>query len=221
MNPQLIGIWEHMRDLGLCALAHANRHTAYADMENGAWCELAVLQAAHSAEILFKARIAQEHPLLIFEDFPKISSDEITVKDLFTKGKTIEWSDIPTRLWATTGIRVKNIEQFRNFGKLRNGIQHFAPPPGIDVADETLKFIYEIIDPFINECWGLFAIDYDEDYEEYIYLVSALAYREIPFLVSAEAARCFEDWNVDWSQVSSSYSQMMKERAQKAMLIVK
>ena len=58
MNPQLIGIWEHMRDLGLCALAHANRHTAYADMENGAWYELAVLQAAHSAEILFQARIA-------------------------------------------------------------------------------------------------------------------------------------------------------------------
>ena len=217
MNSQLIGIWEHMRDLGLCALAHANRHTAYADIENGAWHELAVLQAAHSAEILFKARTAQEHPLLICEDLPKISSEERTVEALFAKGKTIEWSDIPTRLWAATGIRVEKIKQFHSFGKLRNGIQHFAPPSGIDVVDETLKFIYEIIDPFINECWGLFAIDYDEDYEEYIYLVSALAYREIPFLVSTKAARCFKGWNVDWSQVNPCYSQMIQERVQKAL----
>lgn len=217
MNPKFIGIWEHMRDLGLCALAHANRHTAYTDMENGAWHELAVLQAAHSAEILFKARIAQEHPLLIFEDFPKITSDEITVEDLFAKGKTIEWSDIPTRLWATTGIRVDNTEQFRNFGKLRNCIQHFAPPSGIDVVDETLRFIYETIDPFINECWGLFAIDYDEDCEKYIYLVPALAYREIPFLISTEAARCFEDWDIDWNQVSPFYSQMILEKVRKAL----
>lgn len=218
MNPQLMGIWEHMRELGLCALAHANRHTAYYSMINSAWHELVVLQAAHAAEILFKARIAQEHPLLIFEDFPKISaSDEITVDLLFEKGKTIEWSDIPTRLWATTGIRIANIEQFQKFGKLRNGIQHFAPPSGLDVTNETLAFIYNVIDPFINECWGLFAIDYDEDDEEYIYLIPALAYREIPFLVSTEAAKCFENWDVDWDKVKSSYLCIIQERVEKAL----
>lgn len=68
MNPALKGIWEHMLDLGLGALAHANRHAAYAAMENERWPQLSVLQAAHAAELIIKARIAQEeHPLLIFE----------------------------------------------------------------------------------------------------------------------------------------------------------
>src|SRR5690242_8785771 len=72
VNPELKGIWEHIRDLGLGALAHANRHAAYAAMENPRWPDLSVLQAAHSAELLIKARIAQEHPLLIFEQLPRL-----------------------------------------------------------------------------------------------------------------------------------------------------
>lgn len=59
-----------MLDLGLGALAHANRHAAYAPMENHRWPELSIIQAAHAAELLIKARIAQEHPLLIFEKLP-------------------------------------------------------------------------------------------------------------------------------------------------------
>lgn len=73
VNPALKGIWEHIRDLGLGALAHAHRHAAYAAMENPRWPELSVLQAAHAAELLIKARIAQEHPLLIFEQLPRFT----------------------------------------------------------------------------------------------------------------------------------------------------
>ncbi|MGN0686297.1 MAG: hypothetical protein ACI4KC_09415 [Gemmiger sp.] len=217
MNSELSGIWEHMRELGLCALAHANRHSIYYDMNNGAWSELAVLQAAHAAEILFKARIAQEHPLLIFEDFPKPSSSEITIEALFDKGKSIEWTDIPTRLWAATGISIPQVELFRKFGKLRNGIQHFAPAPNIDVTSETLNFIYGVIDPFINQTWGLFAIDYDEDDEPYIYSTPTLVCREIPFLVSPDAAKCFDDWDVDWEQISPQYHKMISERVAQAL----
>ena len=94
MTPELTGIWERMRDLGLGALAHANRHTHYGDYHNQWWAELGVLQAAHSAELLLKARIAEEHPLLIFEDLPKADlSRELTLKDLFEKGRTIQWAD--------------------------------------------------------------------------------------------------------------------------------
>ena len=48
MNPALKGIWEHILDLGLGALAHANRHSAYMAVENASWHELAVIQAAHA-----------------------------------------------------------------------------------------------------------------------------------------------------------------------------
>ena len=193
MNRELEGVWEYILDLGLGALTHANRHAAYASMENHRWAELSVTQAAHAAELLIKARIAQEHPLLIFEQFPRSTNVEggnLSIKDLFEQGKTIQWTDLPERLWATTGILIPNKEKYIEFGKLRNGIQHFAPvPEATDISGQTLHFIFDVIDPFIHECWKLFAIDYDEDYEQYIYFVSALFSREILFHVSKEAAK--------------------------------
>ncbi len=67
MNDILKNVANNMLELGLGALTHANRHAAYQDPVNDKWGELSVLQAAHAAEILIKARIAQEHPLLIME----------------------------------------------------------------------------------------------------------------------------------------------------------
>lgn len=72
MNPALKDVWKHMLDLGLGALAHANRHAAYYDMENARWPDLSVIQAAHAAELIIKARIAEEHPLLIFEQLSNL-----------------------------------------------------------------------------------------------------------------------------------------------------
>lgn len=220
MNPALHGIWEHMRDLGLGALAHANRHAAYMAMENPRWPELAVLQAAHAAELLIKARIAQEHPLLVFEQLPRstqASGTRLDLEDLFRQGRTLQWSDLPERLWAATGMTIPDKAAFEAFGKLRNGIQRFAPAQGRDAAEETLRFVFTVIDPFVHECWDLFAIDYDEDNDPYVYFVGALVRREIEFLVSADAAKSFEYWSVDWSSVSNRYRQEMHTRVQKAL----
>jgi uncharacterized membrane protein YgdD (TMEM256/DUF423 family) len=71
LDKQLRTVHKHMGGLGLGALAHANWHANYHSFENDWWSELSVLQAAHAAEILIKARIAQRHPLLIFEHLPK------------------------------------------------------------------------------------------------------------------------------------------------------
>lgn len=222
MNTELAGVWEHMRDLGLSELAHANRHAAYNDPANPRWSELSVLQAAHAAEILIKARIAEEHPMLIFEEFPKIPNDtiaEITVQSLFEKGKTIQWSELATRLWATTGIRIPNKNIFDKFGKLRNGIQHFAPLSVLHSTEvTTIEFVFEVIDPFINHCWGLFAIDFDEDDDPYENFTGNLASNEILFLVSKEAAGNFEYWDVDWSTVSAEYRIEMQKRVENALL---
>ncbi|HEX8638834.1 MAG TPA: hypothetical protein VF692_12275 [Pyrinomonadaceae bacterium] len=219
MNPALKDVWKQMSKLGLGALAHANRHAAYAAMENGSWPELSVLQAAHAAELFIKARIAQEHPLLIFEQLPRstqAAGTHLDLEDLFKQGRTIQWADLPERLWATTGQSIPNRDKFVDFGKLRNGIQHFAAPD-IDAGKESLRFIYEVIDPFINECWGLFAIDYDEDHEPYIYFVNALVSREISFLVSPDAAATSQDWDVDWTTVRTGYRNEMQRRIQDAL----
>ncbi len=216
MNPQLVGVWENMRDLGLCALAHANRHAAYHSMKNEKWADFSVLQAAHAAEILLKARIAQEHPLLIFDKFPPVSGDELSLEDLFEKGRTIEWNDLPARLWATTGIKLSNLSLYGEFGKIRNGIQHFAPMLKQPTSKMTLEFIFGVIDPFIHDCWGLYAVDYDEDYEPYVNFISSLVNDEILFLVSGEAARCEQYWNADWAKASRVYREEMSRRIEKA-----
>lgn len=219
MHPELIGIWEHIRDLGLAALAHANRHAAYWSLHNHRTSELSVLQAAHAAELLIKARIAQEHPLLIFETFPKHpNSDELLSFDtLFESGRTVQWGDLPARLWAASGKKIPNQSLFREFAKFRNGIQHFSPPNDPDPSKRTLEFIYKVIDPFINSMWGLYAIDFDEDHDPYIYLVRAIVGREIDFLVSKGAAERFEEWNVDWTEVSATYQEKIKRRVADAL----
>lgn len=220
MNEALVGVWEHMRDLGLGALAHANRHAAYFGMENDRWPELSVLQAAHAAELLFKARIAEEHPLLVFDQLPKSSAIPgvaLTLQALLEHGRTVQWADIPERLWVTTGLSIPSRTRFESFGRLRNAIQHFTAPQGLDLAEETLQFVFDVIDPFIQACWGLFAIDFDEDYEPYLYFVQSLVHREIPFLVSSKAASTFKDWDVEWSTVSDEYRSAILKKVESAL----
>lgn len=221
MNPALNGIWEHILDLGLGALAHANRHAAYAAMSNHRWHDLSVLQAAHAAELLIKARIAQEHPLLIFESLPRstqvqVKEGHLDLEDLFQQGRTFQWQDLPERLWATTGIHIPDKDKYDKFGKLRNGIQHFASSQQIEPSHETLSFVFDFIDPFINQCWELYAIDYDEDHEPYTYFTSTLVEQGILFLVSPKAAEQFENWEVDWSSTRPSYRKEMLARVKKA-----
>jgi len=185
------------------------------DIENGHWKELSVLQAAHAAEILIKARIAQEHPLLIFEQMPRYTqanSPRLELQHLFELGRTIQYFDLPERLWATTGIQLADIRLYQEFGKLRNKIQHFSTPQGIDTSIETRKFIFGVIDPFIHECWGLFAIDYNEDYERYLYFVPTIIANGIPFLVSSDAAKEFEKMNVEWPEGNADYKREMLHR---------
>lgn len=193
MEKELKGVAEHILDLGCGALSHALRHSLYAAMENPRWPDLSVLQAAHAAELFVKARIAEEHPLLIFEQLPKPTSQDtmLSIKALFEGGRTYQWADLPARLWATTGLRLKNEKAWSEFGRLRNTIQHFASP-NRDLHQATLEFIFEVVDPFINDCWGLFAVDYNEDFDHYEHIFDTLLYRGVRFLVSPESVEWVE-----------------------------
>jgi len=201
MHEQLRDVHKRMVRVGLAALAHANWHAHFTDYQSDCWPELSVIQAAHAAELLIKARIAQEHPLLIFEKIPKPDDDSdslLTFEQLAQNGRTIQYSDLPSRLWAAAGVKIPAHEQFLEFGRLRNSIQHFSTSTEQDVSLQTTKFIYEVIDPFINDHWGLFAIDFNEDMEEQIYLVPCVIAREVRFRVSPGAAEVFEHMNINW-----------------------
>ena len=58
---------------------------------------LSVVHAAHGAEILIKARIAEEHPLLIFKSYPKshTTKDVLSIKELFKYGRTLMYPELP------------------------------------------------------------------------------------------------------------------------------
>ena len=215
--PDREEVSRHMLRLGLGALAHSNWHSNYYSHENALWPELSVLQAAHAAEILVKARIAEEHPLLLFEQLPsvkKAGGQQLGVEHLIEHGRTYQWSDLPDRLWATTGLVIPDVECFRRFGFIRNQIQHFAPP-SMDLSLETIRFTFRVIDPFINQCWDLFAIDYNEDHEPYVYLIENLVRVGVPFLVSKEAARDFEHAHPEWPD--DDYKALMQTRVLDAL----
>lgn len=213
MNSELSGTSHHMFELGTCALAHANWHANYATPDNHMWPQLSVLQAAHAAEILIKARIAEEHPLLIFDQIPKstqVDGLELELKHLIEKGRTVQYFELPERLWAATGMKLENFEMYKKFGDLRNSIQHFASPLDVDCSLETRKFIYQVIDTFIHSCWNITAVDYNEDYEPYIHLIENLINNGIEFLVSNEAAQNLQHTQLNWP--NEKYKDLMLQR---------
>jgi len=210
-----------MRGLGLGALSHANWHAVTLSFENRYWPELSVLQAAHAAEILIKARIAEEHPLLIFDDLPKrktVEHRELEHADLYLNGKTFQFSELPDRLWATTGISISNIVAYKEFGRLRNSIQHFSAPKGVDCSLEAIKFVFEVVDPFIKECWNLYALDYTEDYDTYQYFAEYLVERSIEFSISPNFVKYGKDVKFEWDIKKPEYRIEMERRIAEAAM---
>lgn len=116
---------------------------------------MAVGHAAHGAEMVIKARIAQEHPLLLFTSLPKSAKapGQLTITELFEYGRTVQFSELPEMLWAATGIRMNGVEQYQRFGKLRNAIIHFAVPDEEDLHCETFKFLFKVMEPLVQEFW--------------------------------------------------------------------
>jgi hypothetical protein len=167
MHPDTKEIAKHMRDFGSHILGRAVYDSVFNEMTTPYSHGISVTLAAHAAEILIKARIVQEHPLLIFDTLPKSTStpDLLTISELFEKGKTIQYSDLPEILWATTGYRIKDVQRFKDFGKLRNMIMHFAVPD-TDNSGETLKFVFEVVDPMLQDFWDDSVIPYAEILDE-------------------------------------------------------
>lgn len=208
-----LSIPHHMRELGLGALTHATWHATTMSFENPYWPELSVLQAAHAAEILIKAIIAQTDHLLIFENIPKsFDKNNTSLSLLYETGRTYQYHKLPEILFKHTGIEIEKPEAYRAFGRLRNAIQHFSPPPDTDFGLESIRFIFEVIEPLINKSWGLFAIDYNEESDEIQYLVEYLISNQVLFLVSPFMVGNRRYVDISWDGANPQYQEEMNRR---------
>jgi len=125
---------------------------------------MCVVHAAHAAEILLKARIAEEHPLLIFSRLPKMDTNKssLLLMDLIEDGRTLTYQEIPDQLWAATGIKINRIEQYRDFGRLRDQIIHISLASANNLAKLTTCYALQIIDPLVESFWGSSVIEFIE-----------------------------------------------------------
>lgn len=169
MHPETRLISGHMKEFGLSLLGRAIYDATFSEMCGPFAHASAVTLAAQAAEILIKAKIAEEHPLLIFSKLPPQSStqDLLTIAELFEYGKSYAYEELPNLLWATTSFRIEELEEYKNFGRLRNKIMHFAVPD-LELADETLRFSINVMEPLIEKFWNETAIRYAEDWDDVI-----------------------------------------------------
>lgn len=169
MHPDTRLISNHMKEFGLNLLGRAIHDATFNEMCQPFAHASAVTFAAQAAEILIKARIAEEHPLLIFSKLPSQTStqDTLTIAELFESGKSYAYEELPNLLWATTSMRLEGLEEYKNFGRLRNKIMHFAVPD-IELANETLRFSINVMEPLIEKFWNVSALQYAEDWDDAI-----------------------------------------------------
>ena len=169
VHPETKQVSQHMKEFGFHVLGRAIYDATFSEMMRPFAHVLSVVHAAHGAEILIKARIAEEHPLLIFKSYPKSNTtkDALSIKELFEYGRTLMYSELPEVLWAATGYRIKELDKYQKFGALRNTIVHFAAPD-CEASVETLRFAFEVFDPIVRDFWGESFIDYSEYWDEVI-----------------------------------------------------
>lgn len=165
-----VKIASQMRDIGLSMIAKGVVNATFSEYGQPYSHAMGVVQVANGFEILIKSKIVEEHPLLIFNKIPKeanLLDGNIKMEDLLEHGQTIMYSELPDRLWATTGYKLESIELYNKFGKIRNQIIHFAVP-NISLSDFTLEFTFKVIEKAINTWWDTTIFDYAQDYDDAI-----------------------------------------------------
>ncbi len=183
MHDSLKCLPARILQLATDALTRANTDAVYFDPGMEHRQSLAPLAAAHAGELLLKALIAGEHPLLLFKNIGEnTTNDEINLDWLLKNGRTHDFSRLPSVLWAASGILIPDIVSFRRIAGLRNQVQHFVDDRDADVQFECLNFIYSNLDPMLYNHFGLFACRFHEDeFDDYI--IGCLLSHQIKFTV--------------------------------------
>lgn len=167
MHPDTREVALHMRQFGLAVLGRALHDATFAEIGAPFVHALAVVHAAHGAEVVIKARIAEEHPLLILERLPgqKSTPGTLTLQELFLHGRSHDYGALPQILWAATGHRVPDLSQYEAFGRLRNRIVHFAVPNG-DLSGETIRYCLQVVEPMLYDFWDVSCMEHADDWDE-------------------------------------------------------
>ena len=100
--------------------------------------------------------------------------DRLSIRDVVENSKSIEYSELPDKLWAATGFKIPDLKTYNSFGRLRNSIHYFGVLER-DIRTETVNYIYNVIDPVLGHFWGDYAINHidgPEAEEDIIYLLS-------------------------------------------------
>jgi hypothetical protein len=172
-----------MRHFALHAMGKSLVESIFSEFTNPYAHAIGVVHCAQGAELILKARIAFEHPLLIFEKLPKPSVDDqpITASSLFDNARTVSYSSLPDLLWAATGVRVPDRITYDSFGRLRKSIVHLGTPPE-NLSEKTLNFAFRVIEPLIGEFWSESITEYMTQYDPDCmnYLIEQLEELEIP-----------------------------------------
>ena len=97
MHPDTRQVAEHLRDFGMAVLGRAAYDLTFSELMRPFAHLMAVGQAAQGAELVIKARVAQEHPLLLFSALPKSAHAEgqLTIHELYEYGRTIQYNELP------------------------------------------------------------------------------------------------------------------------------
>lgn len=192
MHAILNELSDNILKSALGALSQANMHAAFFDPGNEHWGNVSVVNATHAGELVVKAAIAQQHPLLIFKDVFKLddySGNEISLDTLLRKAKTHEFQHLPMILWAVCKERIPDQASFDEIRAMRNNVQHFFHPAGLsgigqDAREASLRFLYKNVDPLLKRHFDLCAIEYHEDHSVgYDYLVKCLIQHELEFSI--------------------------------------
>lgn len=164
-------VWLRLRELGCYSIARAVYDVTFSEMGRPHVHTMAVVGAAHGAELIIKARIAEEHPMLIFTQLPKSRrpDDQLSLDVLFDEGRTYSYAQLPEILWAIRQERIPAPEQYAAFGRLRNGMVHFGAPPERDLAVEVLRFAFLVVEPILKAFWDASIVPFAEEYDEIIH----------------------------------------------------
>ncbi|WP_370191503.1 hypothetical protein [Qipengyuania sp.] len=209
MHPDLAAIPDRILSTALGALRQANTQAVFADpgMEHRDY--LCISSSAFAGELIIKAVIAKEHPLLIFRDLfhlEKHIREDYEFTEILLNAKTYQFDKLPELLWVTTGERIPDLDLFHRVRRARNSVQHFSAPDAGSFRRLSLEFLYKIVDPLLHRHFGLFAVDYHEDYSiGYDYVVNCLIAYELEF--SVPKPLCITEFDVrhELSKSASDY----------------
>ncbi|MEH2128764.1 hypothetical protein [Nostoc sp.] len=155
----------NMRKTGMLLFRNAFMEACHGDKL------ICIVHADHAAEILLKARIAQEDPLLMFDNLPtppKGFKDDLSLIELLETGHSISYKNLPKQLEKTTGIKIERLEQYQEFGIIRNKIIHLSIANTKKAVDElTLLYSLQLLDPLVESFWGRSVFDFIKN--DYLY----------------------------------------------------